>query len=1034
MTDANVSDDAQLQALVAELEAVAQRFVGRVFGARAPDTKPLKPLSLPNFQPLIVRHARHLWEADRPTEALEWTLRQAISKLEGTFGATPARPGSITKKEAALRYFNLDGSPDLPHVKPVDVYDASWERKGGKFYNRILSALREAANLDRGESTVGTHLRKLRRELAEIVLHLDAFSVEEHASVSVPRPQQSKQYVSIVDRPEYINRLQELVDAGHRVICIWGEPGTGKTTLAEQFSRRLAHGMAAPIIRYAPMLTAPVPEAEIFQQDLANVLAAEGVDPFKLDKAMWFTQLCEQLSGQPRNSVIILDNVEMDGRIEQIVGAQPKIPVIMTMRVRPTHQKIVCEELGNFTEYQALDFIKRRLPDENEGDAKALGHVLGYRPLALEHAVRFVRESPGYGLRELVQDLATEVADTLKDVTPGEAREHNLSKLYGLILTSLEQDDAASAVLDSFLAVVGGSGIGYREVVYLFMQSEAGGAHAQRRLWSGLHELGRLGLVRQQQGVISRKLEAGGSAEQPIAELAMHTLTYRILRDLRGSKLFAIESKYWDWVQQGGHQALPDDGTSDNERAYLALMQWQLRAVSGGMPPGWAWLVLADRQTWIALKETHEGDLTGTYIVRYAVQPNNMYKLDYRTGRWSSIDNEERVLLYLLVTIYYERIHNGLQNERLLLTEEEPDADGESQPAQPRLDDEITPSDGYRHILIEALTPEYLNRGWRLWVLCGKRFVPSPGKTGPICPECDSLRNSAERLRDIETALRQRYFTRLDYKDPDTATHLFLTRAKLRRKLERPLEAADDLDRAYRFLLITQDTPEGDVVTLGMGLIREAWRLPEPHRQLAVRTYDHLVWRLKDCLGPIRPVLTGLMLGRARLLASWGQTADALAGYQAIVDGVDAGALDASGTSLFGVFWEKEHAERKLGHVSQANASLLRAVEAAEHEYGEGGVLAGSLVNAGIYLTRENPRQARQDLCHALRIAREQQPPNYEIMWRALRQLGVTEHVLGSVPLALEALEQALQLARDHMPHWVENTEEAIAQVRGAGS
>ena len=401
----------------------------------------------------------------------------------------------------------------------------------------------------------------------------------------------------LIDRPEYIDRLRELIDAGRSVICIWGEPGTGKSTLAQQFSRRLGRDAPVPFIRCAPMTTAMTPDAEIFRQDLANALAAEGVDSTRLSPETWFSRLCEQLAGQPRSGAVVLDNIETDEWIAQAVRAQPKIPVIMTMRKRPQNPGIACEELGNFTEPQACDFIKRQLPGEDDKDVQDLAHILNCRPLALEHAVLFVREAPDVSLKTLVHGLATKMTDTLKAVTPAEELERNLVSLYQLIVASLEHDEDARAVLDSFLAVIGGTGTGAAEVLYLFMQSEAGGSHDRLHFRSGLRELERRGLVHEQQGLMHRQLDDGGSAEQTTNELVMHALTYSILRDLRGTGPLEIESRYWDFVLSGGHEALPEDETNEYEHAYLALLQWALQVASSSLPLGWASFVCADERT-----------------------------------------------------------------------------------------------------------------------------------------------------------------------------------------------------------------------------------------------------------------------------------------------------------------------------------------------------------------------------------------------------------------------------------------------------
>jgi tetratricopeptide (TPR) repeat protein len=980
-----------------DLAFAATRRLPELFKNRAADEQ-----TYPSLARVVATIEQRLWDTD-PTRALLVVMRRAIDRLPSGRARPDFSEQSTWREIARLLYFGSE-------------VDASLHTYG-EYRQRVkeLTGYHWSAS----EKDLVRFTGEVRRHLADVLLQLEREAIEGRGRAEVIQPEPGQPQSSLIDRPEHLDRLQALVDAGHRVICVWGEPGTGKSTLAAQFSRRLAHGTATPVIRCAPLLEAATPEAELFQQDLAVALAAEGVDSTKFSKAMWFPQLCEQLAARPRSAALVLDNVETDELIAQVLRTRPQIPVIITMRQRPQHPEVACEALGDFTEPQAREFIKRQLPEADDEDAKALAHALGYRPLALEHAVRFVRESLDISVKTLVNALATNVTDTLSTVTPLDEAGRNLARLYELILTSLERHADACAVLDGFLAVVGGSGVGYREMVYLFMQSEAGGAHDRLHFRSGLRELERHGLVLEHQG---------NSTERPVAELAMHALTYRILRDLRGPKLLAVEPNYWDWVLAGGHQALPTDDTNAHEHAYLALLQWTMRVASGGLPPGWASLFCADDRTWIALMEADDGDPAGRYLVRYALQSNDMYKLDYRTGKWSGLEHDEGVQLYLLITIYYERVHYSLGNERSRLTdEEESDPDGGSRSAPPRLDNEVTPSDGYRHIIIEPLPlASYLNRDWYLWALCGKRFVLTDEQVGAACAECEAMRGNAERLRDIEAALRSRYFTGLDYKEPVASADLFIMRAKLRRELERLEEAASDLDRAYRFLLIAIDESDSDVLLLGQGLIREATRLPEPHRHLALRVYNFLLWRFTN-----RPERARLLFDRAKLLGQWGQTADALAGYQEVAAGVEAGQLDASGINLFDMWFEKEKAERTLGLTYDANASLRRAIVEAERERGESKLLVAVLVLSGAYLARTNPWHAREDLKRALRIARVLQPPDYGTMWRSLMYLSDAQLALGSPTLARMALEKALQIARTHAPQLVEETEQAIARVPG---
>ena len=105
----------------------------------------------------------------------------------------------------------------------------------------------------------------------------------------------------------------------------------------------------------------------------------------------------------------------------------------------------------------------------------------------------------------------------------------------------------------------------------------------------------------------------------------------------------------------------------------------------------------------------------------------------------------------------------------------------------------------------------------------------------------------------------------------------------------------------------------------------------------------------------------------------------------------------------------------------------------AERARGEGRLLIACLILSGAYLADQNPRQAQEDLQRALRLAGAQQPPDYENMWNCLIKLSNVERALGSAAGALDTLQKALEIARDHLPHLVQKTEDALARDRGSG-
>lgn len=1014
-----------------ELASVAAKLLDNVFRQAGDDDERKYP-TLARVVKAVVGEQQ--WRT-RPNQSVIDVIADAIELIPQTFAKRDGRktqpPGVALGKSderhmAALLYGYRDSELPFRFVDGAEMprtYDGDYRSAALRLINAEVS--------DRSERRV---IEVIQEDLADILLQMEREAIEQRDRPVEAQSATDQAESTLVDRPECIDRLRSLIDAGHKVICLWGEPGTGKSTLARQLIQRLGVDDSALFVRCAPMITAVTPETAMFRRDLESALLAEGIDPAELPAASWLSRLCEQLASEPRSSLVVLDNIETDDLIAQVADDQPKIPVILTTRQRPHHEAIACEELGDFTEPQACAFIKRHLPDATDDEVVALARVLGCRPLALEHAVLFVKESPDVSAQEVVYGLATEVTGTLSLVTLVKDVQRNLTRLYGLIVASLQHHDDTMAVLDSFLAVIGGTGIGARERLYLFMQSPAGGSRDRLHFRSGLRELVRRGLVREQQHLARRTLGDGSSEERSTAELVMHALTYSILRDLRDAAPLAIESRYWDFVRSGGHQALPENEANEVEHAYLLLAQWMRQAASEGLPPGWASFCCIDRSTWLALMEPDGDDNTaGTYIVRYATRPDGMYKLDYRTGTWSSLDAYEGHTLFLVISIYNERILPGLQRiERRQFDDEQGELvlQEASPTEQARLDAVVTPADDCQHVIIDPIAPTAcVAHDWSVWALCGKRFVPTNVTASSPCADCASLQDSTEHLTAVELVLRQRFFTtQLDYGEPLTATRLYLVRIKLRRELGRLQEAMADLETAWRFFVLVADQAAG-VVALGEALIQEALSLPEPPRPRVLSVYENLLRRSPQTPA-IRAVLARLWQDRARLLEQWGQTAASLRGYQVLVQAIDAGHLKPNGVKLSEVFNEKEKAERKLGLTSEANATLRRLIAAVEQERGEGPLLRSCLHLAGTYLIAENPEQARQDLERAFRIAQAAHPPDYVNMWDCLMKLSNVAEALGSTDLALQTLQQALNIAQEHVPERREETERAIARLR----
>lgn len=157
---------------------MARRRTPEVFGRKPQHgSKERDPLPLIFLLPIVKHCQPQIWHddlRDAQVKALEATLRQGIDKLAGKFGKIPGKDevdNRISNEEAALRYFNLDGSGKLAHIRKIDVDDVEYEDKGTKGYEKILSVFRDVSGVYEG-STLSGKLRELCRKLAVVLIDL----------------------------------------------------------------------------------------------------------------------------------------------------------------------------------------------------------------------------------------------------------------------------------------------------------------------------------------------------------------------------------------------------------------------------------------------------------------------------------------------------------------------------------------------------------------------------------------------------------------------------------------------------------------------------------------------------------------------------------------------------------------------------------------------------------------------------------------------------------------------------------------------
>jgi len=597
-------------------------------------------------------------------DLIEDRLHNCIKLVKAPKAIKPEVPVAIRDKlyrQVATVAFNVQGDPAHVAVRSM-----------------ILKQRRRwLANPARGsfKVEVRTGQRYLNDAITQIEQQILASS-DEPAEAEEPTaltsgdsvvltPYQSLKISEVIVRAPYLNKLYEAILSGGEgylsPICIWGEPGTGKTVLAHYFMRRLFDDQ--PVM--PPVATLRAGDPAQLHDDMTSLLMLEGFEP-----SNWSDSYCKAVirdrysvtKAPPHVRAVIIDNVDNEGLIEQLVPDKPLVPFLVTMRKRPQNPRIVAVLLGNFFEEEALAFIKKTLPDADEVEARTLYRLFGGRPLALDHAVRFVHESPDITLRDVVQSLSQDLGSTLGLlVSPPEA-ERNLTNLYRIILEFLVKDAHVRSFLDRFLAITGTAGSTGREYCFSFLDSEHGGSWNRVRFRSAVRFLELRGLIR----------EVSLEGESPAhSSLAMHPFTFALFRELRGAEaLIPVESSYYLYLSSLELLAEPgsDRRIGSHQTWLVARTMNAVRAEC--LSTRWDTIYCVDEFTWIGiLKQECAGNDERSRVIRYTVRPDAIYNLNPQAALWEVVASNEIIELYELARKFQIAMHE-ISNE--LLGEERP--------------------------------------------------------------------------------------------------------------------------------------------------------------------------------------------------------------------------------------------------------------------------------------------------------------------------------------------------------------------------
>ena len=361
--------------VAAELEDLARRLVERAFKTLGKQDK----LKLTTLSNLASEHFWDEWARDR-TLALELLIRQAALELHGPFGA-------ISKREAVFWLFNLDGGAFFPHVRKreLESLGIGLDKDGHPYrtkYDEIYDDLARRAGWkekgkQRGKSTIRRDFRTLRRALAEIIIDGSAFTVNETERTQESRPvdEGCSHDEAFVRRPVLEAAISDAFNEA-KILCLYGDGGTGKTTLAVNYARSRAS-------EDGQVLEFSARDIDLFEYQICFTLDRYGIDYSTGNSTALRIKLMKLLCSSDAPTFVVIDDPPNSSFITALLDiGNPLSKMILTSRVNLLEARQGCGiQVGSMTVDEATSLLLLHAPQVQEDGAiflarKLLGHVL----------------------------------------------------------------------------------------------------------------------------------------------------------------------------------------------------------------------------------------------------------------------------------------------------------------------------------------------------------------------------------------------------------------------------------------------------------------------------------------------------------------------------------------------------------------------------------------------------------------------------------------------------------------------------------
>lgn len=261
-------------------------------------------------------------------------------------------------------------------------------------------------------------------------------------------PQPRTSHVNDTDRSNYISRgsidLKLINAAKHsRLVCLAGEGGVGKSSLARNYAREVS-GLSETMLLRADDDT----HLEVTMYDALEKLGIEGTG---LSRAAAIAKLRLILSGHPPNGcriplTVVIDNAVSWNQLEYLLPDDLDSTVLITSRMAiiPPGRGVNIS-IPSMNMSQAHQMAQNRLPDISSRQLEYLNCLRG-RPIAIEHVCAVLKTKSTSERDGFLATLERNLIDTL-DMAASGLGEPGLKATYRQIIGELSaRAETADAV------------------------------------------------------------------------------------------------------------------------------------------------------------------------------------------------------------------------------------------------------------------------------------------------------------------------------------------------------------------------------------------------------------------------------------------------------------------------------------------------------------------------------------------------------------------------------------------------------------